>query len=216
MSAPEQEQQQEVQIVVAAVASVVIKREDTWQIVVTPDGSQYQKNLWTKDQAVVGAMSERIGQRFAFTCGVSHWTHPNGSAVSSLWINGISDPPPVGVTPIGQAAPQPQTSMSFGGGQPQAQPAATAVTPMSATTAAPVSPPVDREAQRELRIHRQTASKCATAMVDALPGDEQTFENLVRIAEGWVRYYEHGPAPSPTADAPIPGPTPAPDDDIPY
>lgn len=76
---------EEQEIVSGTIGGVTIKREGVWTVSVTPNGSQYSKNLWTKDKNLVSALSSKVGEHGSFVCNVSHWER-DGRTVRSLWI----------------------------------------------------------------------------------------------------------------------------------
>lgn len=84
-------QEKEIEVVQGTISAVTQKKADTWQVEVTPNGSQYTKKLWTKDAELVQSLSAKLGQAGAFVCGASYWTNQSGAQVRSLWINGLSD-----------------------------------------------------------------------------------------------------------------------------
>jgi hypothetical protein len=102
--APEQER--ETEQIIGTVTGVIQKGADKWQAVVAVDGSQYTKNLWTKDTQLVQYLSSQIGNRLAFACNVSHWNLQDGTPVRSLWID-VVGPPAVG-SPAMAGPPQQQ------------------------------------------------------------------------------------------------------------
>lgn len=179
------EQERETEVVIGTVKGVTQKRPDTWTVEVAPDGSQYSRNLWTKDVSLVQALQQRyLQQRLMFSCGISNWTNQQGQPVRSLWVNSVSEAPPAGaVQTLGQTG-TPQQVLQ------QAQPQVVQMP----TTAAPTS-----EVERETRIMRQAAAKCAVWMLGTLPAEERTFPHLVTIAEGWFLYFTHGREAFPTA-----------------
>lgn len=81
----------ETEMVVGTIAGVTKKKPDTWTVQVKADGSDYAKNLWTKDSALVAVLEDKLGQHGAFVCGVSLWTNNEGKEVRSLWINSVGD-----------------------------------------------------------------------------------------------------------------------------
>ena len=81
-------EQREQELVAGVIEGVTQKRPDTWQVAVKPEGSQYTKNLWTKDQALVSALTAKLGQAGSFVCNASYWTNQSGAQVRSLWIAG--------------------------------------------------------------------------------------------------------------------------------
>lgn len=80
-------EQKEIEVVAGVIEGVTQKKPDTWQVAVKPDGSQYTKNLWTKDSELVTALTAKLGQHGAFVCSASYWVNQSGANVRSLWIN---------------------------------------------------------------------------------------------------------------------------------
>lgn len=76
--------------VVGIITGIIQKKADTWQVAVKPEGSEYTKNLWTKDADLIESLSARIGQQGGFICGSSTWTNQSGQEVKSLWINAVA------------------------------------------------------------------------------------------------------------------------------
>ena len=100
------EEQKETEFISGVIEGIIQKAVDKWQVAVKPDGSQYAKNLWTKDGELVTALTAKIGSQGAFVCGVSHWTNNEGKSIRSLWINEVGDssnPPSSVATPATQA-----------------------------------------------------------------------------------------------------------------
>lgn len=85
------EQEREIEIVAGVIEGVIQKKPDTWQVAVKPDGSQYDKKLWTKDAELVQSLTAKLGQHGAFVCGASYWTNQSGTQVRSLWINSMGE-----------------------------------------------------------------------------------------------------------------------------
>ena len=216
-------QERETEQIIGVVSGVVQKGADKWQAVVTPDGSQYTKNLWTKDQNVVMYLTSQIGNRLAFLCNVSHWTNQSNQPVRSLWIDQVGSPT-VGSPALAGPPQQPQVvappqAPQQGGWNQQPQQSATVqpvATPMVAQAAQPDA--------REQKIHRQTAAKVAAILLGYLPEGERTLSTLLVVSERLVSYFDNGmPAaetledlmnramPSSVDEAP-----PHTDDDIPF
>jgi hypothetical protein len=206
---PQVPQQQEQELVVGTIQGIIQKGQDKWQVAVQPDGSQYTRNLWSSDPALIGQLSMMIQSRQSFLCRVSHWTGQDGGPRRSLWIQGVGPE-------AAQAQPQ-----SMAGAVAQAQAAQAAQPQVSAPMHAGVRVSDD---ERENRIHRQTASKVATILLSHLPAEQRTFDSVIVISERLVAYYAHGAHPA-TALTPTnpyfdgdPGPQGVPhgDDDIPF
>jgi hypothetical protein len=173
IEAPREQEQ-----IIGTVTGIIQKGADKWQAAILPDGSQYVKNLWTKDAALVQSLSTMIGQRLAFLCNVSHWNMQDGTAVRSLWIEATGQPAPgspalQGPQQHSVAVPPQQAPVVV---QPQAVPFQQAV-------------PQD---VKEQRIHRQTASKVAAIMLTHVAQEERTMSTLFTLAERLVAYYNEG------------------------
>jgi hypothetical protein len=95
----------ETEMVAGTITAIITKGPDKWQVAVQPEGSEYTKNLWTKDGELVASLSQKIGQHGAFVCGVSNWTNQEGKNVRSLWINSVGDEPVLDDLHVKAAAP---------------------------------------------------------------------------------------------------------------
>ena len=196
--------QAETEIVNGIIQGIVAKGQDKWQVEVNV-GQQNPRRLWTKDAALVGQLSMMIGQQTSFLCGISHWTNNQNQQVRSLWINGVGaggqpaqmpqqpQQPVMQQQPIMQQQPQQQAWQ-----QPQLpQQAPTVVTPQVQPMGpvAQMSPPRSDwipEADREKRIHRQTATKVASILISHVPAEQRTVDNVLALSERLVAYYENG------------------------
>ena len=245
MSTIPQEREQEQ--IVGVITGVVHKGEDKYQVVVQPDGSQYTKNLWTKEEGLVSTASTLIGQRLAFLCNVSHWKHNDGTPVRSLWLEtfgpvtpdspAMQGPPQNAWEAAQQAQAVAQTPPQYSGAvnvpvpqmpQPTVPQPAFPVIPVTPTVTQPVHEHLPVPDSRELKIHRQTASKVAAIMLTHVKPEDRTMSTLLVLAERLVNYYDQGlpQAPIVTLDDLITqatprtvdeGPPPLPtDDDIPF
>jgi hypothetical protein len=83
--------EKEQELVAGTIGGITQKKADTWTVAVTPEGSQYAKNLWTKSTSLVEALQGKLGQHGAFVCNASYWTRQDGQQVRSLWIEAESD-----------------------------------------------------------------------------------------------------------------------------
>lgn len=235
--APAQNSGQETEVVTGVIAGITQKGPDKWQVAVQQAGSQYSKNLWTKDADLIGQLSQMIGQPASFMCGASHWTNQQGAPVRSLWINGVGPAqqqqpvqvqpqaqPMAGMMPMQSAAPppgqfqQPQQQV-WGAAQPTHTP------PQGWAQAERDAAPQAQtwEDPKQGMIHRQTASKVASILISHLPAEERTFSTLIMLCERLVAYYDHGlaalGAPNPEGHAASTGFAPPPhgdEDDIPF
>lgn len=174
--------QRESEQVIGTITGVVQKGQDKWQAVVAPDGSQYTKNLWTKDAALVSFLLSQIGNRLAFDCGVSHWTNQQNQPVRSLWINAAG--PPMAGSPAMAGPPQQQAF------PPPQQPVNATVQPQAQPMQMPVAQP--QQDDREQKIHRQTAAKVAAILLGYLPEGDRTLSTLLVISERLVAYFDNG------------------------
>jgi len=78
--------ERETELVAGVIGGITQKKADTWTVAVTPDGSQYAKNLWTKSTTLVESLQSKLGQSGAFVCHASYWNMADGKQVRSLWI----------------------------------------------------------------------------------------------------------------------------------
>ena len=83
--------ERETELVAGTIGGITQKKADTWTVAVTPEGSQYAKNLWTKDVELVEALGAKLGEQGAFVCGASYWKMQDGKQVRSLWIDSLAD-----------------------------------------------------------------------------------------------------------------------------
>lgn len=169
-------QEREMELVAGTIGGITQKKADTWTVAVTPDGSQYAKNLWTKDVELVEALQAKLGEQGAFVCGASYWKMQDGKQVRSLWIDSLSDGTenvPERVVPPGTAqrdgAPQ-KTAQSDGG--------------MSK----------EEWARKDSAIHKMACIKTAADALKHTIPSQPTSEDLNRYSEqvthlalGWHR-----------------------------
>jgi hypothetical protein len=184
-------QAQESEVVQGTVVGIIQKGVDKWQVAVQPPGSQYSKNLWTKDEQLVASLSSMIGTQQSFMCGVSHWTNQQGQNVRSLWINGVGP----GVQqqpqqPQGNNVPGMQTV-----GQVMQQPGVVPQQPQQWGQAQQPQQRFETQDEKRISIHRQCASKVAAWLLPSLPPDvPRDFTTFLTLCERIYAYYEHGVA----------------------
>ena len=176
------QQEQPSEVVSGTVTQIVTKPNEKWVIEVTPDGSQYSKNCWTKDFGLVQQMGNAIGQAFDFVCRRNHYQGPSGPT-SSLWINSVAL---YGSTPVGE--------MQIPGTGQVHTPAA----PLNAQGAVIQQPVIQgtpslSPMEKETRIMREAAMKVAAHMLPYMKPEERSLPGMVTVAEGLIRYYQQGP-----------------------
>lgn len=189
MSTVEAPREQE--LITGTLTGIVQKGPDKWQAVVLPDGSQYNKNLWTKEQTLLPYLQSQIGNRISILCNASHWVRNDGQPVRSLWIEQVGTPSaappqqPQGAAPPQAAYPPPSQPIQ----QPVQQSAVVqpAVQPMVAQTPQPVT-----QGQKEERIMREAASKVAAHMLAYVKPEDQNMSSLLVMSERLVAYYANG------------------------
>jgi hypothetical protein len=86
-------QERETELVVGTIGGITQKKADTWTVQVTREGSQYAKNLWTKDAELVESLSTKFGQIGAFVGGLGKPYMVNGKEVQSWWIESVDTNP---------------------------------------------------------------------------------------------------------------------------
>ena len=182
------------QTAVGAIVNVQTHRTgNKWFVTIQPEGSQYQKNLWTSDQALAADLYGKIGQRLGFVCNVN--PDQNDPSKNYWWIVGVvnadaaaAPPPPIPVQQQATTLPPQQTTIA-----PPQQP----VIPTTPPTVT-VNPPVIRiterlpEEEREARIMRQTATKVAGILISHVPSEQRTLDNVLSLSERLVAYYRQG------------------------
>ena len=168
--------EKEIEIVGGTIGGITQKKADTWTVAVTPEGSQYAKNLWTKDTELVESLSTKIGQAGAFVTSPSYWTL-DGKQVRSLWIQGESDGTEV-------STPKPASSVATPAAAPQSALVKTSNDVMTK----------DEWARKDSAIHKMACIKTAadalkhTIPADPTPEDLNTFlERVFTLTYRWHR-----------------------------
>lgn len=179
----EQQPAQEMEQVVGTVMGVVAKGGNKWQAIVTPDGSDRTRNLWTDDQNTANYINSQIGARLAFACRISRYSY-QGQPTSSLWITAVGAPQMGTPQMAGPPMQQPQQNAVV---QPQVQPMAVP----QALTQGMGAQGYDND-PKQGKIHRQTATKVAAILLTNLPSEQRTMTNLLALAERLVAYYDNG------------------------
>ena len=174
---------QETEVISGTVTQIITKGNDKYVIEVTPQGSQFGKNLWTKDAGLVQQMAGSVGQAFDFVCRRSHYTRQDGQPGSSLWINQLAM---FGSTPVAPTVQIPGT----GAVQPVAGPVNTQGAPVQQTQGLPTLAPMEKEE----RIMREHAMSVVAQMLPHMPASERNAPGMVNVAEGLIRYYKLGPS----------------------
>ena len=202
--------EREVEVVTGQVTHIIVKGEGKWQIAVQPQGSQYTKNLWTKDYGLVQQMEANINSWYSFVCGVSPWTNAQGQPVKSLWVNEVTAPGQVVQAEVTQA--QAQTAQQIAGTEAHSPGADSAQRPQA--QGQPGISPLEKEE----RIMREHAMGVVALMLPHLPPAERNAPGMIAVAEGLIAYYKLGPAAANGQPAPHEHDEsgPDPDDDIPF
>jgi hypothetical protein len=195
MSTMQAPQQGNEEVVTGQVTAVIAKGGDKWQVAVQPQGSQYTKNLWTKDFGLVQQMQANINSWYSFVCGASHWTNNQGQNIRSLWINSVTAPgmaqqaQPNG--PMAAAVAADQQQNPYQQQQPQGQPN---WQPASAAAAQPQGQPGISPMEKEERIMREHAMGVVALMLPHMAPEERNAPAMIDVAEGLVAYYRLGRA----------------------
>ena len=212
--------EREVEVVTGQVTHILVKGEGKWQIAVQPQGSQYTKNLWTKDYGLVQQMEANINSWYSFVCGVSPWTNAQGQPVRSLWVNEVTAPGQVVQAEVTQAqrqAQQPQPLTPTAG--------VTATVTQNTSSSVPQGQPGISPLEKEERIMREHAMGVVALMLPHLPPEERNATGMIAVAEGLIAYYRLGPPASngrgqdanqDAVEAAADEYPPDPDDDIPF
>jgi hypothetical protein len=160
--------EKEQELVSGTIGGITQKKADTWTVAVTPEGSQYAKNLWTKSTSLVEALQGKLGQHGAFVCNASYWTRQDGQQVRSLWIEAESD----GTENVPERVATPAAAAQVAQGFTQA------------ATSTKSSGEMSKEewARKDSAIHKMACIKTAAdALKHTLPsgqGSELTTEDL--------------------------------------
>jgi len=168
---------------------------DKWAVNVQPDGSQFTKNLWTKNHQMAYELSQMTGQREAFLVNVNNdpntgknyrWIAERGPAAAVPQAPVVQSQP--GVLPP-PAAPQPQQPQSVQ--QPQSATVTPQVIPFAGQPAVTTTSRLSDE-ERESRIMRQAATKVASILISHVPAEQRTLDNVLRLSEQLMGYYRNG------------------------
>jgi hypothetical protein len=160
-------EERETEVVQGVIGGITQKKADTWTVAVRPDGSQYDKALWTKSTTLVEALSAKLGQHGAFVCNASYWTMNDGKQVRSLWIESEAD----GTENVPERVATPAAA-------PKAGNYATGGNPASGDGMSK-----DDWGRKDSAIHMMAAIKAAAdALKHTIPSDP-TPEDLTRFLE---------------------------------
>lgn len=160
-------EEKETEIVTGVLEGVTQKRPDTWQVAVKPDGSQYAKNLWTKDSELVTALGAKLTQHVAFVCHVSYW-EKDGKQIRSLWIAGEPEEGAESASPAPEAPAQ--------------------------ASASPAGMTKEEWARKDSAIHKMACIKTAAdALKHTIPADPDTealnvfIARVIHVSFAWHR-----------------------------
>lgn len=197
-----QTQAPETEVVQGTVVGIIQKGVDKWQVAVKSDpNSQYDRKLWTKDQALINQLSTMIGSQQAFLCGISHWTNQQGAPVKSLWINGVGPQVMQGQQGGGSeynSGYAAQGQQQWGTQPDQMQTVGQVMQQQPQFNQQPQQQAQPQQQQAyvdptEAKIHRQTASKVAVHLMAFLPPETpRDYNTFLVLCQRLVRYYDHG------------------------
>ena len=147
--------EREIELVAGTIGGITQKKADTWTVAVTPEGSQYSKNLWTKDADLVESLAAKIGQAGAFVCGASYW-QLDGKQVRSLWIDSVENADAVEAV---SSVATPEAAAKAAAPQTRAQSASEAMSK-------------EEWARKDSAIHKMACIKtAAAALAHTMPSD---------------------------------------------
>jgi flagellar biosynthesis regulator FlaF len=179
--------ERETELITGTITAIVQKAADKWQVVVQPDGSQYDKNLWTKSAETVDALSKLIGEHRAFVCSVSHWTNNDGKPIRSLWLDHYTEQTesPNPTTAVAHPAP----NANAGSASPQTQKA-----------------DVDWDAKERRNYRSKAWAQVLGAMSHTIKVDEDPKDVFLRLQPLQRKIYEDvcGTFAYPTDDSDVP------------
>ncbi len=171
--------ERETELVAGVIGGITQKKADTWTVAVTPDESQYAKNLWSKDVDLIESLSTKIGQAGAFVCSVSVWQR-DGKDIRSLWIETKSEA-------VGASLSEDPNTVAPG-------PTETRSTPAAAPRAGSSEMTKEEWARKDSAIHKmaciKTAADALKHTVPSDPSNEELNKFLVRVghlATAWHR-----------------------------
>jgi hypothetical protein len=178
--------EKEQELVSGTIGGITQKKADTWTVAVTPEGSQYAKNLWTKSTSLVEALQGKLGQHGAFVCNASYWTRQDGQQVRSLWIEAESD----GTENVPERVATPGTAQKAAENIKQnMQRMDQAVVGKSADTMSK-----DEWARKDSAIHKMACIKTAAdALKHTIPSDPSTEDlnqfiaRVIHLTYAWHR-----------------------------
>lgn len=154
--------EREIELVAGTIGGITQKKADTWTIQVTPPGSNFAKNLWTKDADLVTSLSAKIGQEGAFVGSLGASYMVQGKEVRSWWIDHASD----GTENL---------------------PVATPAAAPKATTSQP-APRVYAPDLKDRMIVRQSALKAAAEIVAASPSAHPDYDAALETMKAAQRF----------------------------
>lgn len=187
------------------------QRSGGWvAVAIMEPGKEYPKKLSTKKQELISQAQQMMGQ--VVTAGYNETESTNinphnGQPYVNRFLEALAfgavdlvgtptQIQPQQYMPQQPVQNQPQQGMPQQQYQPQPQ---TAVQPQPQTNYVPQPQPIQQPQpmapmvdQREIKIHRQTASKVAVQLLGYLVPDERNLASLVRISEQLVHYYDNG------------------------
>jgi len=185
--------------VTGQLAGIEARNGGWFAVHIQEQGQNYPKKLSTKKPDLVQLAQQLMGQMVTALYNEAESTNINpntGMPYTNRYLEALglagSMPQPVQQVqqqPVMMTQQQPvQAPMMMQPQQPMQQPVVPQPQPVMMQ-----QPQVRQsDAEREQKIHRQSAAKVAAAFLPLLQPDDQNLASLIRISEQLVQYFDHG------------------------
>jgi hypothetical protein len=177
--------------VTGQLAGIEARNGGWFAVHIQEEGQQWPRKLSTKKPDLLQLAQSLIGQQVTALYNESESTSINPHSgqpyinryLEALGLAGSMPQQPIQQQPAQQYTPPPQQFV------PQQQPVMQQPVQQSQYTPPPVS---QGDAQREAKIHRQSAAKVVAAFLPLLQPEDQNLASLIRISEQLVQYFDNG------------------------